>query len=73
MNSNRGGRPKKNPPEMERLNLKIPKEIKEYMIAAAYRESGPTHIVTVTEYIIGLVKKDMAAQKTPCSGCPFNN
>lgn len=73
MNVNhKGGRPKKNFSDMERLSLKIPREIKEYMIAAAYRESGPTHIVTVTEYLVNLVKKDMKEQKAHCAECPFN-
>ena len=43
----------------ERLNLVIPAYIKEYLKAAAYRESDPEHMVSVTEYLCGLIMQDM--------------
>lgn len=42
-----------------RLNLKIPAEIKEYLQAAAYRESNAKHTVSITEYLCNLVRADM--------------
>lgn len=48
---------------MERLNLKIPAEIKAYLQAAAYRESSPTHTVSLTEYLCDLVRADMEKHK----------
>lgn len=47
----------------ERLNLKIPADIKEYLYAAAYRESSPTKQVSVTEYLCQLVRADMKKHK----------
>ena len=48
---------------MERLNLKIPREIKEYLQAAAYRVSSPRKIVSLTEYLCDLVRADMELHK----------
>ena len=50
-------------PRMERLNLKIPAEVKEYLQAAAYRESSAKHIVSLTEYLCNLVYADMERHK----------
>lgn len=44
----------------ERLNLLIPAEIKNYLYAAAYRESNEKHTVSVTEYLCNLVREDMS-------------
>lgn len=58
------GRPKKlDGPEIVRLNLKIPVEIREYLQAAAYRESSPKHMVSLTEYLCDLIRKDMELHK----------
>lgn len=46
-------------PQLERLNLKIPADLKAYLQAAAYRESSPTHTVSLTEYLCNLVRADM--------------
>ena len=59
----RTGRPPKDTPPLERLNLKIPPEIKAYLQAAAYRESSPTKTVSLTEYLCGLVRADMEKHK----------
>ena len=45
--------------EYYRFNLKMPLEYKDYLQAAAYRESSPTKIVTITEYICKLIADDM--------------
>lgn len=50
-------------PKKERLNLAIPTEIKNYLYAAAYRESNEKHTVSVTEYICRLVTADMEKHK----------
>ena len=50
-------------PRMERLNLKIPAEVKEYLQAAAYRESSAKHFVSLTEYLCNLVYADMERHK----------
>lgn len=53
------GRPKKlDGPELVRLNLKIPVEIKDYLQEAAYLASSPKKIVSLTEYLCDLVRKD---------------
>lgn len=57
------GRPPKTTPPLERLNLKIPPEIKAYLQAAAYRESSPTKTVSLTEYLCELVRADMEKHK----------
>ena len=46
-------------PRLERLNLKIPADIKAYLQAAAYRESSPAHTVSLTEYLCDLIRADM--------------
>lgn len=51
------------PVQMERINLKIPAYLKEYLQEQAYNESTPRHIVSVTEYLCNLVKKDMEQHK----------
>ena len=43
----------------ERLNLRIPKRIKDYLYEASWRESTATRRVSVTAYLIELVEKDM--------------
>lgn len=50
---------KKERPKMERLNLSIPAEIKEYLQEAAYRESSPQKFVSLTQYLCQLVRADM--------------
>ena len=45
-----------------RLNLKVPVEIKKYLYAAAYRESTPEKMVSMTEYLCNLVRKDMSTR-----------
>lgn len=57
------GRPKKYLGEHAFLNLRIPAEIKEYLLAAAYRESSPVKMCSVTEYLVKLVRKDMERHK----------
>lgn len=47
----------------ERLNLKIPTYIKDYLQAAAYRESNAKHTVSITEYICDLIVADMEKHK----------
>ena len=48
---------------MERLNLKIPAEIKEYLQVRAYEESSAKHTVSLTEYLCDLVRADMEKHK----------
>ena len=45
--------------EVYRMNLKMPVEFKEYLMAQAYRQSNEKHIVSVTEYICNLIREDM--------------
>ena len=59
----RPGRPVKTTQPLERLNLKIPADIKEYLQAAAYRESSPKKTVSLTEYLCELVRADMEKHK----------
>ena len=59
----RDGRPAKYAQPMERLNLKIPADVKEYLYAAAYRESSPKKTVSVTEYLCQIVREDMERHK----------
>lgn len=49
--------------QLERLNLRIPADIKAYLMAAAYRESSPTKTVSLTEYLCELVRADMEKHK----------
>ena len=45
---------------MERLNLKIPTEIKEYLTVAAAKESiSRRKPISLTEYLCCLVRQDM--------------
>ena len=53
----------KDAPRMERLNLKIPAEIKEYLQVRAYEESSAKHTVSLTEYLCDLVRADMEKHK----------
>lgn len=46
-----------------RLNLRLPADIKEYLQAAAYRESSAKHTVTITEYLCKLIRADMEKHK----------
>lgn len=54
-----GGRPRLYDMPLERINLRIPTIFKEYLQAAAYRESNPKHMVSVTEYLCKLIEEDM--------------
>ena len=56
---NKGGRPSKYKVPMERLNLRIPVELREYLQAAAYRESSPKKMVSLTEYLVKIIREDM--------------
>lgn len=56
--------PKKPVIPMERLNLKIPAEIKEYLTIAAAKESiAQRRNISLTEYLCGLVRADMERHK----------
>ena len=57
------GRPAKYDSPTERLNLRIPTDIKEYLYAAAYRESSPKKTVSVTEYLCQIIREDMERHK----------
>ena len=57
------GRPKKSEIPLVRLNLRIPEDIREYLQAAAYRESSPKKTVSLTEYLCQLVREDMERHK----------
>lgn len=49
---------------LERLNLKIPTSIKEYLTVAAAKESIARRCnVSVTTYLVELIKKDMELHK----------
>lgn len=49
---------------LERLNLKIPTSIKEYLTIAAAKESIARRCnVSVTTYLVELIKKDMELHK----------
>jgi hypothetical protein len=45
--------------EYYRFNLKMPAEFRAYLQQAAFKASTPDHLVTVTEYICGLIQADM--------------
>lgn len=47
----------------ERLNLKIPKSLKAYLRAAAFRESTVEKQVSATEYLCALIQADMDAHR----------
>ena len=54
-----GGRPAKYTGQLERLNLKLPAELKEYLAVAAARVSiAERRSVSITEYLIELIKAD---------------
>ena len=59
----RPGRPAKTTQPLERLNLKIPADIKEYLQAAAYRESSPKKTVSLTECVGDVGRADMGKHK----------
>lgn len=49
---------------LERLNLKIPAEIKEYLTVAAAKASiEQRRNISLTEYLIQIVREDMAKNK----------
>ena len=50
-------------PNEVRISLMIPMYIKEYLQAAAYRESNAKHTVSITEYLCDLVTEDMKKHK----------
>lgn len=61
---NKGGRPRKSAEPMERLSLKIPVSIKEYLTVAAARESiASRKKVSPTDYLCGLIRADMEQHK----------
>ena len=54
----------KNGVPMERLNLKIPTEIKEYLtVAAAKKSIEQRRNVSLTQYLIELIERDMELHK----------
>lgn len=54
------GRPKSaDPSQWARLNLKLPLDLRAYLQAAAYRESTPEKMCSVTEYLCKLIREDM--------------
>ena len=54
----------KNTPRLERLNLKIPAEIKEYLTVAAAKASiERKRNISLTEYLCDLVRADMDKDK----------
>lgn len=60
----KGGRPPKYETEMVRLNLKVPADIKEYLtIAAAKQSIAERRQISLTEYMIQLVRKDAEQHK----------
>lgn len=60
----KSGRPSKYEADMQRLNLKIPTEIKEYLAVAAAKESiAQRRSISLTEYLIELIKADMEKNK----------
>lgn len=55
---------KEEKPVMVRLNLKIPAEIKEYLDVAAAKESIlQRKNVSLTKYLVDMVKRDMQAHE----------
>lgn len=57
----KGGRYPKYGGPLERLNLKIPAEIKEYLTVAAAKASiAQRRNISLTEYLIQIVREDMA-------------
>ena len=59
-----GGRPLKYDTELTRLNLKVPADVKEYLTVAAARQSiAERRQISLTEYLIDLVRKDAEQHK----------
>lgn len=55
----KNGRPLKYDVPLTRLNLKVPAEIKEYLTVAAAKQSiAERRQISLTEYLIELVRKD---------------
>ena len=62
--SGKDGKEKQEPPRMERLNLKIPAEIKEYLVIASARASiEQRRYVSLTQYLCDLVAADAEKHK----------
>ena len=60
----RGGRPPKYDVQLTRLNLKVPAEIKGYLTVAAAKQSiQERRQISLTEYLIELVRKDAEQHK----------
>ena len=60
-NTKKSGRPRKYEGEMVRLNMKVPADIKEYlMIAAAKASIAQRRQISFTEYLCELVAADRA-------------
>ena len=58
------GRQKKYDGPTERFNLNIPKDIKTYLILAAARESiRQERTISPTEYLVNLIREDIAKHK----------
>ena len=58
------GRPLKYDVQLTRLNLKVPAEIKEYLTVAAAKQSiAERRQISLTEYLIELVRKDAEQHK----------
>lgn len=58
------GRPKSaDPTQWVRLNLKLPTDLRAYLQAAAFRESTPKKICSMTEYLCNLIREDMEKHK----------
>lgn len=49
--------------EKVRLNLKIPREIRDYLKERAYEKSVPSHTVSLTEYLVELIRNDMSRNR----------
>lgn len=60
----KGGRPLKYDTQLTRLNLKVPADVKEYLTVAAARQSiAERRQISLTEYLIELVRKDAEQHK----------
>ena len=58
------GRPRTaDPTQWVRLNLKLPTDLRAYLQAAAFRESTPEKICSMTEYLCNLIRDDMEKHK----------
>lgn len=47
--------------EFYTFSLKMPMRYKKYLQKRIYQESDETRIITITEYLCGLIEKDMKA------------